>query len=134
MHVLFREGFADRGYLERYTDAPAELEAHLASRTPEWASAITGLAVEEIEAFARLVGATKRTFFRLGYGFSRQRNGAANMHAALCIPAVTGAWAHEGGGAFHSNSGIFKLRKTMIEGLDKRDSFVRRLDQSPSAL
>ena len=44
------------------------------------------------------------------------------MHAALCIPAVTGAWAHEGGGAFHSNSGIFKLRKTMIEGLDVRDS------------
>ena len=31
--------------------------------------------------------------FRLGYGFSRQRNGAANMHAAACIAAVTGAWA-----------------------------------------
>ncbi len=130
MHVLFREGLADRAYLERYTDAPAELEAHLAPRTPEWASAITGLSVTEIEDFARLVGGTKRTFFRLGYGFSRQRNGAANMHAALCIPAVTGAWAHEGGGALHSNSGIFKLRKTMIEGLDKRDSSVRRLDQS----
>jgi hypothetical protein len=43
---------------------------------------------------------------------------------------VTGAWAHEGGGAFHSNSGIYKLRKTMIEGLDVRDSSVRRLDQS----
>ncbi len=48
----------------------------------------------------------------------------------LCIPAVTGAWAHEGGGAFHSNSGIFKLKKTMIEGLDARDLRVRRLDQS----
>ena len=30
MHVLFREGFADRDYLARYTDCPAELEAHLA--------------------------------------------------------------------------------------------------------
>ena len=29
MHVLFRDGLADRDYLERYTDAPAELEAHL---------------------------------------------------------------------------------------------------------
>ena len=46
------------------------------------------------------------------------------MHAALCIPAVTGAFAHGGGGAFHSNSGIYKLRKTMIEGLDVRDSSV----------
>ena len=40
MHVLFREGLADRAYLERYTDCPAELEAHLATRTPEWASSI----------------------------------------------------------------------------------------------
>ncbi len=130
MHVLFRDGYADRAYLERYADAPDELEAHLKTRDPVWASAITGLSVESIEAFAALVGRTKRTFFRLGYGFSRQRNGAANMHAALCVPVVTGAWAHEGGGAFHSNSGVFKLDKTMIEGLDVRDLSVRRLDQS----
>ncbi len=130
MHVLFRDGYADRAYLERYADAPDELEAHLKTRDPIWASAITGPSVESIEAFAALVGRTKRTFFRLGYGFSRQRNGAANMHAALCVPVVTGAFAHEGGGAFHSNSGVFKLDKTLIEGLDVRDLSVRRLDQS----
>ena len=130
MHVLFREGLADREYMAQYADAPEELEAHLVTRTPEWAAAITGLSVSEIEEFARLVGRTKRTFFRLGYGFSRQRNGAVSMHAASCIPTVTGAWAHEGGGAFHSNSGIFGWRKTMIEGLDVIDRSVRKLDQS----
>ncbi|MCC2107633.1 MAG: molybdopterin-dependent oxidoreductase, partial [Hyphomicrobiales bacterium] len=107
MHVLFREGLADRDFMAKYTDAPEELEAHLQTRTPEWASAITGLSVAEIEEFARLVGRTKRTFFRLGYGFSRQRNGAVNMHAASCIASVTGAWAHEGGGAFHNNGAIY---------------------------
>ena len=91
MHALFRDGLADRGYMTRYTDAPKGLETHLRDRSPLWASAITGLRVEEIEAFAALVGRHKRTFFRLGYGFSRQRNGAANMHAALSIAAVTGA-------------------------------------------
>ena len=100
MHILFRDGLADWDYLERYTDAPHELEAHMRTRDPAWASAITGVAVAQIEEFAALVGRSKRSFFRLGFGFSRQRNGAANMHAALCIPAVTGAWAHEGGGAF----------------------------------
>ena len=130
MHALFRDGLADRVYMERYTDEPRALEAHLASRTPEWAAGITGLSVGEIEAFAALVGRNKRTFFRLGYGFSRQRNGASNMHAALCIPAVTGAWAHEGGGALHSSSAVFKLDKTLIEGLDARDESVRRLHQS----
>jgi len=130
MHVLFRDGFADWGYLTRYTDCPRELEAHLAARTPEWAAAITGLSVEEIEAFAHLIGRTKRTFFRLGYGFSRQRNGAINMHAAASIAAVTGAWQYEGGGAFHNNGAIFHFKQTLIDGLDVCDKTVRSLDQS----
>jgi anaerobic selenocysteine-containing dehydrogenase len=130
MHVLFRDGLADREYLARYTDCPAELEAHLQTRTPAWAEAITGLPAAEIEAFARLVGTTPKTYFRLGYGFSRQRNGAVNMHAASCIAAVTGAWQHEGGGAFHNNGAIYHWRKTLIEGLDAYDQKVRHLDQS----
>ena len=130
MHCLFRDGRADRDYLARYTDAPDELEAHLRTRTPAWASAITGCDVATIEAFAALIGERKRAFFRLGYGFSRSRNGAANMHAASCIPAVTGAWLLEGGGAFHNSSDIYRLDKTMIEGLDVRDPAVRNLDQS----
>jgi anaerobic selenocysteine-containing dehydrogenase len=130
MHVLFREGFADRAYMERYTDCPAELEAHLATRTPEWASSICGVPVAEIEAFARAVGQTQRTFFRLGYGFTRSRNGAAQMHAALCIPAVTGAWQYEGGGAFFNNYALWKFDESIIEAHDAIDSKVRRLDQS----
>lgn len=130
MHVLFRDGHADRDYLAAHTDCPDELEAHLATRTPEWAAAITGLSVAEIEEFATLVGTRKRSFFRLGYGFARQRNGAVSMHAALSVPAVTGAWQYEGGGAFHSNSGIYRWRKSLIEGLDTMERGVRQLDQS----
>ena len=52
------------------------------------------------------------------------------MHAALCIPAVTGAWAHEGGGALHSSSAVYKLDKTLIEGTDVLDPSVRRMHQS----
>lgn len=130
MHVLFRDGFANRDYLARYTDASPELEAHLATRTPRWASEICGVPAAEIEAFAHLIGNTPRSFFRLGYGFTRSRNGAAQMHAALCIPAVTGAWQHEGGGAFFNNGAIWKFDKTLIEGNDAIDPCVRRLDQS----
>ncbi len=130
MHCLFRDGKADWDYLERYTDAPRELAAHVHRRDPAWASKITGCPVETIEAFARLVGNNKRTFFRLGYGFSRSRNGAVNMHAASCIAAVTGAWQHEGGGAFHNNGAIFHLNNSVIEGSDLRDRSIRMLDQS----
>ncbi len=130
MHCLFRDGKADWNYLNRYTDAPRELETHLRTRDPQWASAITGAPVETIEAFAKLIGDNKRAFFRLGYGFSRSRNGAANMHAASCISAVTGAWQLEGGGAFHINADIYRLDKTVIEGLDVWDRSIRMLDQS----
>lgn len=130
MHVAFRDGHADRAYMARFADDPAGLEAHLATRTPEWAAAITGLSVDEIEAFARLVGTTQRTYLRLGYGFTRQRNGVVAMHAAASIATVLGSWQHEGGGAFHNNGAIYRLDKTMIEGLDVRDPSVRQLDQS----
>jgi anaerobic selenocysteine-containing dehydrogenase len=130
MHVAFRDGYADRTYMARYTDRPEALEAHLAARGPDWASAITGIPVAEIEDFARLYGSTKRSFIRVGYGFSRLRNGAANMHAVSCLPAVTGAWQHEGGGAFWNNRSIYHWDKTLIEGLDVRRPDVRRMDMS----
>jgi anaerobic selenocysteine-containing dehydrogenase len=130
MHVLFRDGFADRAYLAKYTDVPDELERHLAARTPEWASAITGVPAAQIVDFAHLYGRTKRSYIRLGFGFSRSRNGAVNMHAASCLAAVTGAWQHKGGGAFFSNSSIYHWNMTMIEGRDVADPKVRMLDMS----
>jgi anaerobic selenocysteine-containing dehydrogenase len=130
MHVLFRESYADRAYMAKYTDCPDELEAHLKTRTPEWASAICGVPVADIEAFARAVGQTKRTFFRMGYGFTRSRNGATQMHAALCIPAVTGAWQYEGGGAFFNNYSLWRFNESIIEGHDAMDRNTRWLDQS----
>jgi len=130
MHVLFAEGFADWDYLRRYTDRPDDLAAHLRTRTPEWAAAITGLPAATIVEFARLYGRNKRSFIRCHHGFSRSRNGAANMHAAVCLPAVTGAWQHPGGGALYGHTGIYPLDRSLIEGLDVIDRSVRELDQS----
>lgn len=130
MHVLFRDGYADRDFMARHTDVPAELEAHLQSHTPDWAEAITGIPAADITAFAHMLGQTKKHYIRLGYGFARSRNGAVNMHAATCIASVTGAWQYEGGGAFHNNGAIFHWNKTLIEGMDAVDPSIRLLDQS----
>ena len=130
MHCLFRDGSADREFLKQYSDVPDELESHLQTRTPQWAAEITGLSVEEIEEFAQLLGQRPRAYFRLGYGFTRTRNGAVNMHAAACVSTVLGAWKHKGGGAFHSNSGIFKMDGGLIQGDDFNDPTIRSLDQS----
>jgi anaerobic selenocysteine-containing dehydrogenase len=132
MHVMFRDGYADRRYMAQYADCPDRLEAHLRDRGPAWAAGVTGLTVAEIEAFAALYGRTDRAFLRIGYGFARSRNGAASLHAVTCLPTVTGKWRHPGGGAFWNNrgTGIYHWDKTLIEGLDARDASVRQMDMS----
>jgi anaerobic selenocysteine-containing dehydrogenase len=130
MHCAFRDGHADRAYMARFADDPAALEAHLATRGPDWAAAITGLTVAEIEAFAALYNGTPRAYIRCGYGFTRGRNGAASMHAVTCLPVVTGKWRHEGGGALFSNRGLYTWDKSLIEGTSLRDPAIRELDMS----
>ena len=133
MHVLLAEKLADRDYLARHTDFSPDVEHHLAARTPQWAAAITGLPVEAIVDFARIYGTTKRSYLRIGYGFTRQRNGAAAMHAVSCLPAVSGAWAHPGGGALYGNSALYGLDTRFLNGLDALEggrATTRLLDMS----
>ena len=78
MHVLFRDGYADRDYLDALHRPPAGARRSTCkTRDPAWAAAITGLSVEEIEAFARLVGERKRTYLppRLRFRAQPQRRG-----------------------------------------------------------
>lgn len=132
MNVLITEGLVDRGYLARYTDFDAEAERHILSRTPQWAAGITGLSVEDIVAFARAYGATRKSFIRAGFGFTRTRNGSSAMHAVSCLPAMTGAWTEKGGGAFFLSfdKEQWGLDTSLINAEDAIDSSIRLLDQS----
>jgi anaerobic selenocysteine-containing dehydrogenase len=127
MHVLFRDGYADSDYMRKYTDDPAALEAHLRTRSPEWAANIAGVPADDIEEFALAYGTTERALIRMGYGLSRSRNGAATLHAISCLPAVRGAWKHRGGGLYSGTSGRFSIDRSLITG-DEADS--RMLDMA----
>lgn len=128
MHVMFRDGWADRDYMARHTADADRLETHVADRPPRWAATITGLSETEIEDFAALYGRTKASYLRVGYGLSRSRNGAVNVHAVSCLPAITGAWAHRGGGACQSLGGAFTLNRDVLDALDMPAGKVRSLD------
>ena len=132
MNVLLAEDLIDRAYLARYTDFDAEVERHIRGRTPQWAAEITGLDAEAIIDFARLYGATRKSFIRVGFGFTRTRNGASAMHAVSCLPALTGAWSERGGGAFFLSfdKAQWGLDTSLINASDAIDASVRLLDQS----
>ena len=129
MQAILAEGLADEDYLDEYTDFDDTVRAHLASRTPDWAAAITGLTAKEIFEFARLYGTTQRSFLRLGVGFTRSRNGASNMHTVSCLPAVTGAWRHRSGGAFWGSFDIWGLNTALAHAGDRKPT-GRILDQT----
>ena len=131
MHVLFRDGYADRRLSREIHRLPARARSasrdthagmgggdHRPRRSPR-SRPSPGWSARR-----------RRPISASATASPAQRNGAANMHAALCIAAVTGAWQHEGGGAFHNNGAIYHWNKTLIEGLDVRDPSVRLLDQS----
>ncbi|MCW8971501.1 MAG: molybdopterin oxidoreductase family protein [Rhodospirillales bacterium] len=128
MHVCLKEGLADRAYMAQYTDCPDRLEAHLETRDPAWAAKITGLDEKTIRDFALEYGKTARSFIRIGLGMSRTRNGATNVHAVSCLPAVTGAWKNKGGGALLVTSDVCKIDRTLIDGLDLPPSKARTID------
>ncbi|MEQ8349004.1 MAG: molybdopterin-dependent oxidoreductase [Sneathiellaceae bacterium] len=130
MCVMLEDGTADRDFLARMTDFDAEAERHLRTRTPAWAAPITGLDEGTIRDFARLYAGTERAFIRLGFGFTRSRNGAAAMHAVTGLPSIGGKWRHRGGGAFFMNLDNWKLDTRLAYGLDAMDPGTRVLDQS----
>lgn len=130
MHIAFRDGYADRDYMEKYSDVPNELETHLKTRTPQWAAKITGLTVSEIEELSELYFKTERAYIRLGYGLSRCRNGAVNVHAVSSIPVVAGKWKEPGSGIFFNSGGIYNFDYTLINGLDVAKENIRSIDHS----
>ncbi|PPR09990.1 MAG: putative dimethyl sulfoxide reductase chain YnfF [Alphaproteobacteria bacterium MarineAlpha11_Bin1] len=128
MHVLFRDGYADQNYMTKFTNDAAALEHHLQTRDPDWAAKITGITVYDIEALAKDYGNTDRAIIRMGYGFSRSRNGASSLHAVSCLPAIKGAWRFRGGGLYGSVGQNFNLNTSLVTGVD--DPNVRQLDMS----
>ncbi len=100
MHILARDGLVERDYIAAHTAGFDRLEAEVLPRfPPARVAAITGLAIADIESFAALYGAAKRSFIRLGEGMTRLARGGEALRAVALLPGVTGAYGRRGGGA-----------------------------------
>jgi len=92
MHLLLKEGFADRDYLARYTDFVPR-SSHLAGKTPQWASAITGCRSPR----SRVRAALRRHPAQLParglrlHALAQRFGGDARRDL---LPSITGAWQH----------------------------------------
>ena len=96
-HII-KNDLTDKDYIDKYTDGFDELKSHVTDKTPEWAAKITGVNKEDIEKLAFELASNQPAAIRIGVALERHHGGGQTIRAVTCIPALTGAWKHVGGG------------------------------------
>ena len=96
-HIISND-LTDKDYIDKYTDGFEELKSHVSDKTPEWASKITGVNKEDIEKLAFELAKNQPAAIRIGVALERHHGGGQTIRAVTCIPGLTGAWKHVGGG------------------------------------
>jgi len=121
--LAFERGTADRDFLARECEGAAAFEAHVrAGHDVAWASAVTGVPAARIEELAARLGAARRPLIKTGIGWTRRRNGGANMRAVCSLAAVLG----RADDVHFESFAHFGLAEDVIERPDLRPPAARR--------
>ena len=100
MHILVRDGLADRDYIAKHTLGFDQVEREILPKfTPARTAEITGLSVADIERFASMYGKAKAALIRLGEGMTRLTHGGQALRTVVLLPGVSGHYAAKGGGS-----------------------------------
>lgn len=102
MHVIIRDGLHDADWVTDHTLGFDELCDAVADWTPERAAEVCGVDTDTITALAVDVATTPGTALRTLIGAEHHENGAMFFRTLACLPALTGAWRHRGGGMSRS--------------------------------
>jgi anaerobic selenocysteine-containing dehydrogenase len=117
-HVLIREGWLDRDYIERYTLGFAALAERAAQYDPVRVAALCGITAPEVEQLAQDYWHTRPAAIRLNYGMQRARGGGNAVRAVASLPALAGHWRDAAGGVLLSCSGLFNWDKQALQRPD----------------
>ena len=129
MHVIIAEGLLDRDYVDQYTQGFDALAERVRTYTPEFASEETGIPVEDVLRLAREFATTPAAVIRIGVAIERHAGGGQTVRAIACIPALTGAWRHVGGGLLQLPLWAFPVDWPNLMRPDLQPPTVRVLNQ-----
>ncbi len=134
MHVLFRDGLADEGYLRDFCLGGDELRARvLPDYAPHQVAEITGLDIADIERLAHEYATTQPSVIRINYGMQRHAGGGMAVRTIACLPAVIGAWRKPAGGILLSTSGTFAFNLAAVQRPDLIPSGTRTVNMTQLA-
>jgi predicted molibdopterin-dependent oxidoreductase YjgC len=97
-HVIQRDGLIDPEFMSARTVEGEKFLDHVKQFPPEWAAAITGAAVEDIEQAARLYGEANRGAIYYTLGVTEHICGVDNVQSLCNLALMTGNIGREGTG------------------------------------
>lgn len=98
INTIISENLYDQDYVDRYVSGFAELSSLAEQYSAESAEQITGISAEEIKRFAHEYVRDQPSVIKVGVGLERYPGGGQAIRAIDCLPALSGAWRHVGGG------------------------------------
>ncbi|HET7217141.1 MAG TPA: molybdopterin-dependent oxidoreductase [Vicinamibacterales bacterium] len=106
MHVIIRDGLVDDDYVARHAIGFDALVERAREYAPETVAGAVGLPAADIERFAREYATTQPSLLRPLIGIEHHRHGAMQFRTLGCLPVLTGAWKHRGGGLARSTHAL----------------------------
>ncbi|MEK0083071.1 formate dehydrogenase subunit alpha [Benzoatithermus flavus] len=98
MHVIVAEGLYDTQYVQAHTDGFEQLEAHLASFTPEAMEPVCGIPAATLREVARLFARAERAMVFWGMGVSQHVHGTDNARCLISLVMMCGHVGRPGTG------------------------------------
>lgn len=97
--ILLDEGLVDRTYIDQHTSGIGDFAAHLDGLDPATVAASSGISVEEMKSFARLIGSGKRVSFWWTMGVNQSHEATRTAQAIINLALMTGNIGKPGTGA-----------------------------------
>jgi len=102
MHVMIRDGLVDHDYVAQHAVGFDALAERALDYAPSKMAATIGIPAADIERLAHEYATTQPSLLRPLIGIEHHRNGAMQFRALACLPVLSGAWRHRGGGLARS--------------------------------
>lgn len=98
IHLLIRNGWIDRGFIEKHTVGFAEMEAVVAAYPPERVAQICDIAQSDLETAAKWIGTTERFVSTVLQGFYQSVEATASSSLVNSLHLIRGAIGKPGAG------------------------------------
>ena len=100
LHVIIRENWIDRKFVDEWCYGYDKLVEHVKQYTPEWAEQITGIPAQQIEEISKIYATAEKATIDLGNGVEHAPASNDAIRSVAILMAITGNLDRPGGNPF----------------------------------